>query len=192
MPPFFAVCHGKAHGKAAILCRVPVHVAHGKGGIVCRVPRTGHTAKGLCWPCAKPLRHTANRLFHGVFASALYFAVGPILHTAKCLPCARDVAHGKLALCRPLFAVSCLPCVTLGKHFAECKPVFAVCPWHTANGHSPVVQRCISKAYCCSFIHHCYLLLITTEVEHHDTRRRDTWLGHWDLPSPFYIESRDE
>ena len=110
MPPFFAVCHGKAHGKAAILCRVPVHVAHGKGGIVCRVPRIVHTAKGLCLSCAKPLRHTANRLFHGVFASALYFAVGPILHTAKCLPCARDVAHGKLALCRPLFAVSCLPC----------------------------------------------------------------------------------
>jgi len=63
---FFAVCHGKAHGKAAILCRVPVHVAHGKGGIVCRVPRTGHTTKGLCLPCAKPLRHTANRLFNGV------------------------------------------------------------------------------------------------------------------------------
>ena len=139
MSPFFAVCHGKAHGKAAILCHLPVHVAHGKDGIVCRVPRTGHTAKGLCLPCAKPLRHTANRLFHGVFASGLYFAVGPIMHTSKCLPCAQDVAHGKLALCRPLFAVSCLPCVTLGKHFAECKPAFAVCPWHTANRHSPVV-----------------------------------------------------
>ena len=139
MPPFFAVCHGKSHGKVAILCHVPVLVAHGKGGIVCCVPRTGHTAKGLCLPCAKPLRHTTNRLFHGVFASALYFAVGPIMHTTKCLPCARDVAHGKLALCRPLFAVSCLPCVTLGKHFAECKPAFAVCPWHTANRHSPVV-----------------------------------------------------
>ena len=115
MPPFFAVCHGKTHGKSAILCRVPVHVAHGKGGIICRVPGTGHTAKGPCLPCAKPLRHTANRLFHGVFASAHYLAVGPIMHTAKCLPCARDVAHGKLALCRPLFAVSCLPCVTLAE-----------------------------------------------------------------------------
>ena len=73
------------------------------------------------------------------YASALYFAVGPIMHTAKCLPCARDVAHDKLALCRPLFAVSCLPCVTLGKHFAECKPAFAVCRGHTANRHSPVV-----------------------------------------------------
>ena len=101
---------------------------------------TWHTAKGLCLPCAKPLRHKANTLFHGVFANALYFAVGPILHTAKCLPCARDVAHDKLALCRPLFTVSCLPCVTLGKHFAECKPVFAVCPWHTTNSHIPVVM----------------------------------------------------
>ena len=135
------MCHGKAHGKAAILCRVPVHVAHGKGGIVCRVPRTGHTTKGLCLPCAKPLRHTANRLFNRVATSALYFAVCPIIHTTKCLPCARNVAHGKLALCRPLFAVSCLPCVTLGKHFDECKTAFAVCPWHTANRHSPVVEH---------------------------------------------------
>ena len=125
---------------ATIFCRVPVHVAHDKDGIVCRVPGTEHTAKRPCLPCAKPLRHTANRLFHGVFASALYFAVGPIMHTAKCLPCARDVAHDQLALCRPLFAVSCLPCITtLGKHFAECKPAFAVCPWHTANRHSPIV-----------------------------------------------------
>ena len=146
MPPFFAVCHGKAHGKAVILCRVilcrvPVYVAHGKGGIVCRVPRTGHMAKGLCLPCAKPLRHTANRLCHVLLDTALYFAVSLILHTAKYLPCARDVAHGKLTLCRPLFAVSCLPCVTLGKFFAECKPAFAVCPWHTANRHSPVVRE---------------------------------------------------
>ena len=123
--PFFAVCLSTWHTA--------------KVALFCRVPRTGHTAKGLCLPCAKPLRHMANTLFHGVFASALYFAVGPIMHTAKCLLCARDVAHGKLALCRPLFAVSCLLCVTLGKFFAECKPAFAVCPWHTANRHSPVV-----------------------------------------------------
>ena len=76
---------------------------------------TWHTAKRLCLPCATPLRHTANRPCHVVFDTALCFAVGLILHTAKCLPCGRDVAHGKLALCRPLFAVSCLPCVTLGK-----------------------------------------------------------------------------
>ena len=110
VPPFFAVCHGKAHGKAVILCRVPVHVAHGKGGIVCRVP--DHVAHGKL------------STWHAGLTGQLYFAVGPILHTAKCLPCAQDVAHGKLALCRPLFAVSCLPCVTLGKHFAECKPAF--------------------------------------------------------------------
>jgi len=33
-----------------------------------------------------------------------------------------------------LYAVICLLCVTLGKHFAECKPAFAV------NMHSPVVH----------------------------------------------------
>ena len=104
---FFAVCLSTWHTA--------------KVALFCRVPRTGHTAKGLCLPCAKPLRHMANTLFHGVFASALYFAVGPKMHNAKCLPCARDVAHGKLA------------------HFAECKPAFTVCPWHTANRHSPAV-----------------------------------------------------
>ena len=39
-----------------------------------------------------------------------------------------------------MYAVSYLPCVTLGKYFAECKPAFAVCPWHTANMHNPVVK----------------------------------------------------
>ena len=82
----------------------------------------------LCLPCALPLRHTTNRRFNGVSTSALYFAECPIMHTAKCLSCARNVAHCKLTLCRPLFAVSCLPCVTLGKVFAECKLAFAVCP----------------------------------------------------------------
>ena len=105
--PFFAVCHDRAHGKGPLFAVCQAVTAHGKQ----TVPRD--------------------------YASALYFAVGPILHTAKCLPCARDVAHGKLALCRPLFAVSCLSCVTLGKHFAECKLAFAVCLWHTANRHSP-------------------------------------------------------
>ena len=140
---------------AAIFCRVPRQdtrqICHSlpcacprgtrQSCFVCRVPGTGHTAKRLCLPCATPLRHTANWLCHVVFDTALYFAIGLILHTAKCLPCARDVAHGKLALCQPLFAVSCLPCVTLGKHFAECKAAFAMCPWHTANRHSPVVAN---------------------------------------------------
>ena len=123
--PLFVVCLGQ--GTRQRCC-------------VCRVPRPGHTTKGLCLQCANPLRHTANRMFNGFPTSALYFAVGPIMHTAQCLPCARNLAHDKLALCRPLFAVSCLPCVTLGKHFAECKPAFAVCRGHTANRHSPVVM----------------------------------------------------
>ena len=77
----------------------------------------------------------------------LYFAEGPEKHSAKYLPCARNVAHGKQALCRPLYAVSCLPCVTLGKHFAECKPAFAMCPWHTANTHSPVVTPPLPESH---------------------------------------------
>ena len=111
-----------------------------------------HTAKLSFFAVCLSMWHTAKVAVFAVclgqgtrqtgcstgYASALYFAVGPIMHTAKYLPCARDVAHDKLALCRPLFAVSCLSCVTLGKHFAECKPAFAVC--HTPNRHSPVVS----------------------------------------------------
>ena len=117
----------------------------------CACPR-GTRQRLHCLSCAYDRAHGKGAMFavcqavtaHGKqavqrgYASALYFAVGPILHTATC---ARDVAHGKLALCRPLFAVSCLPCVTLGKHFAGCKPAFAVCPWHMVNRHSPVYQN---------------------------------------------------
>ena len=103
----FAVC------RHFLPCATTRHTANLPFFAVCL--STWHRAKGPCLSCAKPLRHTANRLCHVPLDTALYFAVGLILHTAKCLPCARDVAHGKLALCRPLFAVSCLPCVTHGK-----------------------------------------------------------------------------
>ena len=48
-----------------------------------------------------------------------------------------------------MYAVSCLLCVTLGKHFVQCKPAFAV------NMHSPVVH-----------LHHAAVmtLLITIEL----------------------------
>ena len=59
--------------------------------------------------------------------------------TANSLSSARELAHGKEALCRPLVAVSALPCVTHGKVFAVSEPAFAVCFWHTANEQSPVV-----------------------------------------------------
>ena len=136
--PFFVVCIALAHGKGAIVCRVPGawHTANSRLFAVCQGLGTRQTA--YCLPCGKPLRHTANALFNGVPSIVLYFAVGPEKHSAKCLPCARNIEHGKQALCRPLYAVSCLPCVTLGKHFAECRPAFAVCHWHTANRHSPV------------------------------------------------------
>jgi len=53
--------------------------------------------------------------------------------TANSLSSARELAHGKEALCRPLVAVSVLPCVTHGKVFAVSELE------HTANGQSPVV-----------------------------------------------------
>ena len=102
MLPFFTVCHGKAHGKSAIFCRVPVHVAHGKGGILCRVP--DHVAHGKL------------SMWHAESTGQLYFAVGPRKHTA------RKRTHGKYTVCRTSFAVCCLSCVTYGKD-----SLFAVC-----------------------------------------------------------------
>jgi len=68
------------------------------------------------------------------------FVVSQPEHTAKLLPCARYIAHGKGALCRRLFAVCPLPCAAHGKPFAVGFWGFAVCPWHTAKGLSPVVM----------------------------------------------------
>ena len=116
---------------------------------LCRVPGQGHTAKVpffamckarahgkgavqrfcVCCVCRVPCRYGTRQTGCSTRLPPVHFI----------LSCARNVAHGKLALCRPLFAVSCLPCVTLGKHFAECKAAFAVCPWHSANRHSPIV-----------------------------------------------------
>ena len=116
----FAVCHhflqcamARHTAKLPFFCRVPVHVAHGKGGIVCRVP--DHVA------------HDKLPTWHAGSTGQLYFAVGPIKHTAMALPCAQKRAHGKHPVCRPSFAVRCLPCVTHGKSFVECFWVFAVC-----------------------------------------------------------------
>ena len=61
------------------------------------------------------------------------------IHTANCLPCVRYLAHDKEDLCRPMYAVGTLPCVTHGKSFAVREPAFAVCLWHTANVLFPVV-----------------------------------------------------
>ena len=113
----FAVCHGKAHGKSAILCRVPIHVAHGKGGIVCRVP--DHVA------------HDKLPTWHAGSTGQLYFAVGPRKHTAiavcpkkgtwqtPCMP---------TELCRALFTV----CNT---RQILCRVFLGLCRvlWHTAN-----------------------------------------------------------
>ena len=74
------------------------------------------------------LGHTAKRSSTSLSVYQLYFAVCGVL------------AHGKVALCRPLYAVRGLSCVTHGKYFAVCKPAFAVCLWHTANDLRPVVD----------------------------------------------------
>ena len=111
--PFFAVCLSTWHTAKVAVFAVCLGQGTRQRGCVCRVPSHYGTRQIGCST--------------GFATSALYFAVGPEIHSAKCLPCARNVAHGKQALCRPLYAVSCLPCVTLGKHFAECKPARQTC-----------------------------------------------------------------
>ena len=122
--PFFAVCLSTWHTAKVAVFAVCLGQGTRQRGCVCRVPsRYGTRQTG----CSTGLRQCT------------LFCRGPNNAHGKVFAMCPDVAHGKLALCRPLFAVSCLPCVTLGKHFAECKPAFAVCPWHTANRHSLVV-----------------------------------------------------
>jgi hypothetical protein len=55
------------------------------------------------------------------------------------LPSARQKVLGKEAVADVQFAEHSLPSVTLGKAFAECKIVFAVCLRHTAKELIPVV-----------------------------------------------------
>ena len=76
-------------------------------------------------------------LFFMFFKNVRRVSLSP---TANSLSSARELAHGKEALCRPLVAVSILPCVTHGKVFAVSEPAFAVCQRHTTNGQSPVVK----------------------------------------------------
>jgi hypothetical protein len=56
------------------------------------------------------------------------------------LPSARQKVLGKDAVADVQFAERSLSSVTLGKAFAECKIVFAVCLEHTAKELIPVVQ----------------------------------------------------
>ena len=85
--------------------------------------------------------HGTRQIFGHVIVPGwlLYFAVGREWHTANPLPCARYIAHGKGRLCRRLVVVCALPCAAHGKEFAVGFRGFTVCPWHTANGGSPVV-----------------------------------------------------
>ena len=51
----------------------------------------------------------------------------------------------QICLCRPIYAVWGLPCITHGKLFAVCNTAFAVCFWHTANVAHPVVRATYSR-----------------------------------------------
>jgi len=116
---------------------------HGKPGSW-RASIRGHAAAGW-WRHRRPAGGgTGGRLvglpdffFYMFFKNVRRVSLSP---TANSLSSARELAHGKEALCRPLVAVSVLPCVTHGKVFAMSEPAFAVCQRHTANGQSPVVK----------------------------------------------------
>ena len=91
------------HNKGAILCRVST-VTHDKDAIFCHVPWLEHMANIQSLLCAT-LGHMAKRASTSHSVSILFFTVSQGQHTAKCLPCARELAHGKEALCRPLIAL---------------------------------------------------------------------------------------
>jgi len=126
--PLFAVCQGQGTRQTchSLPCAGTGHTSKRPLFAVCRGQGTRQTG---CVCRVPGPEHTANRLFNAVFSDALYFIVSLKMHTVKCLPCARNVAHGELALCRPLYAGS----------------YFAVCPWHTTNGQCPIVTATICK-----------------------------------------------
>ena len=89
-------------------------------------------------PCARHRWHTANVPRH--VKQPCKKVYGQSGHTAKPLPCARYIAHGK----RP-FANGCLPCALCRvRHTANLLPwtfgVLSCAPWHTTKGLSPVVN----------------------------------------------------
>jgi len=111
---------------------------------LCRVSLQRHSANIHSLPCAWARAH-GKEVFHvALRLPTLFCRVWSIAHGKI------DLAHGKVALCRPLYAVRGLPCVTHGKYFAVCKPAFAVCLWHTANDLRPVVSRMVSVIRFCS------------------------------------------
>ena len=73
---------------------------------LCRVQIPWHTAKEPTFAvCQAQVAHGKRPPPRQLRSHAKKFAVGQSGHTAKTLPCARYIAHGKGALCRRLFAV---------------------------------------------------------------------------------------
>ena len=121
--------HGKqgAHGEQHF-CRVSIKKTHGKlqtlGKILNPVTHVPYL------PCAYGLNprqtlntrqtfetHNGNFFCHVLLDTALYFAVGLILHTAKCLP---SVTHGKQLTANNGRQRASLPCATSRAHVAVC------------------------------------------------------------------------
>ena len=121
--------HGKqgAHGEQHF-CRVSIKKTHGKLQPLGKILNPVTPVPYL--PCAYGLnpRQTLNTRQTFETHNGNFFCRVPSLGTRQTNTFA-------------VFAVRCLPCVTLGKHFAECKAAFAMCPWHTTNRHSPVVDE---------------------------------------------------
>jgi len=65
--------------------------------------------------------------------------------SAKSLPSARNLTLVKDLFAVGAFAEWCLPNVTLGKEFAECKLAFAECNRHSAKPMNPVVLPILPK-----------------------------------------------
>ena len=114
----FAVC------RHFLPCAMARHTAKLPFFAVCL--STWHTAKVALFAVCLTTWHTAN-CPRGMLGRRGNFILPWARENTRQLPCARKRAHGKHPVCRPSFAVRCLPCVTHGKSFAECFWVFAVC-----------------------------------------------------------------
>ena len=98
----FAVCQEAAHGELTILCRVSRALAHGELIIFAVCLKSWRTA------------NSSRRRQVPVPPSSYFFTSCTSTNTRQSfLPCARNLAHGKLGLCR---ACSCR------QRFAVCDP----------------------------------------------------------------------
>ena len=125
---FFVVCLSVFLFFFPILRRVQGVSAHGELIIFAVCLKSWHTA------------NSSRRRQVPVTPSSCFFAPCNSTNTRqRCLPCARNLAHGKLGLCRSCSCRRRFAVGTLGEYFAVCLGGFAVCPRHTAKYRNPVV-----------------------------------------------------